>query len=105
MWHKKKMGLCLVASIIGGWEIILMLAFILVLLGAKNLPDVSKGFGRGFEEFKKATKQATEEIAKQLEVEQRKKREHEYDGHPWLAGLTIILGAICLMLMLYELSK
>jgi sec-independent protein translocase protein TatA len=47
---------------LGGGEIILVLALVLILLGAKKLPELSRGFGRGFFEFRKATKEVTDEL-------------------------------------------
>src|SRR5206468_11274571 len=47
---------------LGGGEIILILALILILFGAKKLPELAKGLGQGIKEFKKATKEVTEEI-------------------------------------------
>jgi sec-independent protein translocase protein TatA len=38
----------------GGGEIILILAIVLILLGAKRLPDLAKGIGRGLFQFRKA---------------------------------------------------
>ena len=40
---------------LGGWEIILILATVLILFGAKKLPELAKGLGQGIKEFKKAT--------------------------------------------------
>jgi len=37
----------------GGGEVILVLALILILLGAKKLPDIARGLGGGFFEFRK----------------------------------------------------
>lgn len=37
----------MLAQMFGGWEIILMLAVILLLLGAKKLPGLARGFGEG----------------------------------------------------------
>ena len=45
---------------LGGGEIILILAIILILFGAKKLPDLAKGLGQGIREFKKATQNASE---------------------------------------------
>src|SRR5437870_4294159 len=95
----------LTLSIFGGWEIVLILAVILIMLGAKNLPDIFRGLRLGIEEFKKATKQVSQEITHELEREQTGKKGHEYPNHLLLAGLTIILGAICVALILYNLSK
>lgn len=47
---------------LGGGEIILVLALVLILFGAKKLPELAKGLGQGIKEFKKATKEVTEEV-------------------------------------------
>jgi sec-independent protein translocase protein TatA len=41
---------------------VLILAVVLVLFGAKKLPELAKGLGTGIREFKKATREVTEEI-------------------------------------------
>jgi sec-independent protein translocase protein TatA len=46
----------------GGWEVILILAVVLILFGAKRLPELAKGLGSGIKEFKKASREVTEEI-------------------------------------------
>ena len=50
------------AGMLGGWEIILILAVVLILFGAKRLPELAKGLGTGIKEFKKATREVTEEV-------------------------------------------
>ncbi len=50
------------AWMLGGWEMILILAVILILFGAKRLPELAKGLGTGIKEFKKATREVTDEI-------------------------------------------
>ena len=45
---------------LGGWELILILAVVLLLFGARKLPDLARGLGQGIKEFKKATKNADE---------------------------------------------
>src|SRR6266536_6480676 len=47
---------------LGGGEIILILAVVLILFGAKKLPELAKGLGQGIKEFKKATKEVTDEV-------------------------------------------
>lgn len=44
------------AGILGGWEIVLILAVVLLLFGAKKLPGLAKGLGQGIKEFKKASR-------------------------------------------------
>src|SRR5947209_3968622 len=43
---------------LGGGEIILILALILILFGARKLPELAKGLGQGIKEFKKATRKS-----------------------------------------------
>jgi sec-independent protein translocase protein TatA len=50
------------AGFFGGWEIVLILAVVLILFGAKKLPELAKGLGSGIKEFKKATREVTDEI-------------------------------------------
>lgn len=47
---------------LGGMEIILILALVLILFGAKKLPELAKGLGQGIKEFKKATREVTDEV-------------------------------------------
>lgn len=50
------------AGMLGGWEIVLILAVVLILFGAKKLPELAKGLGSGIKEFKKATREVSDEI-------------------------------------------
>jgi len=45
---------------LGGGKIILILAIVLILFGAKRLPELAKGLGQGIKEFKKATHNVSE---------------------------------------------
>ena len=47
---------------LGGWEVILILAVVLILFGAKKLPELAKGLGQGIKEFKKASNEVTAEL-------------------------------------------
>ena len=53
----------LFAGFFGGWEIVLILAVVLILFGAKKLPELAKGLGQGIKEFKKATNEVTNELS------------------------------------------
>jgi len=57
----------MLAGIIGGWELVLILAVVLVLFGAKKLPELAKGLGQGIKEFKKATRDVTDELQSAME--------------------------------------
>lgn len=50
------------AAMLGGWEILLLLAVVLLLFGAKRLPELAKGLGKSIKEFKKASDDTHEEI-------------------------------------------
>jgi sec-independent protein translocase protein TatA len=52
---------------LGGGEIILILAVVLILFGAKKIPELAKGLGQGIKEFKKATREVTEEVHNAME--------------------------------------
>jgi sec-independent protein translocase protein TatA len=50
-------------------EIIAILVVVLILFGAKKLPELARGLGQGIKEFKKASREVTEEINKAAEEE------------------------------------
>jgi sec-independent protein translocase protein TatA len=52
----------MIGAFLGGWEIVLILAVVLILFGAKKLPELAKGLGTGIKEFKKATRDVTDEL-------------------------------------------
>jgi sec-independent protein translocase protein TatA len=52
---------------LGGGEIILVLAIVLILFGAKKLPELAKGLGQGINEFKKAAHNASEGMRDAIE--------------------------------------
>ena len=49
---------------LGVWELLIVLAFVVVLFGAKRLPLIGEGLGGMITNFKKATKKNKEEQAK-----------------------------------------
>jgi len=55
---------------IGTPEILVILFIVLLLFGAKKIPELARGLGRGIREFKDATK----EIKKNIEEEVQEKR-------------------------------
>ena len=58
----------------GGGEIILILFIILLLFGAKKLPELAKGLGKGINEFKKASNDIKEEVEKAVTEEKEKNK-------------------------------
>ena len=49
---------------LGGWEVILIVLMVVVLFGAKRIPDLARGLGQGIREFKDATREIKDEIEK-----------------------------------------
>jgi len=47
---------------LGAGEIILILLVILILFGAKKIPELARGIGKGMSEFKKGLKEVEDEI-------------------------------------------
>lgn len=46
----------------GGGSIILIILVILLLFGAKRIPELARGLGRGIREFKDATKEVQKDL-------------------------------------------
>ncbi len=51
----------------GPWEIALIFLVILLLFGAKRLPEIAQGLGKGIREFKGAVKDTQKEIKTGIE--------------------------------------
>ena len=51
---------------LGGWEVLIILFVILLLFGAKKIPELARGMGRGIREFKDATKDIKSEIEESM---------------------------------------
>ena len=47
---------------LGPMEIFIIVAAILILFGAKKIPEFAKGIGKGMKEFKNAIKEVEEDI-------------------------------------------
>lgn len=48
----------------GGWEWIIIVLVILLFFGAKRIPELARGLGKGINEFKKAQDEIRKEIDK-----------------------------------------
>ena len=46
----------------GGWEWIVIVLFVVIFFGAKKIPEIARGLGKGIREFKDATKDIKKEI-------------------------------------------
>jgi sec-independent protein translocase protein TatA len=50
------------AAFLGGWEWVFVILAVLLLFGSKKIPELARGLGQGIKEFKKATREVTDEI-------------------------------------------
>jgi sec-independent protein translocase protein TatA len=66
----------------GPWEIALVFLAILLLFGAKRLPEIARNMGKGIREFKSAVKDTQNEIKSAMDSSDSKdsdakKKDHE----------------------------
>ena len=65
-------------AFIGGWEWVIIVLAILLLFGAKKLPELAKGLGKGIREFKKASSDISGELHRaSYEEEQERQLEDQ----------------------------
>jgi sec-independent protein translocase protein TatA len=57
----------MILGVFGPWQVIVILAVVLLLFGGKKIPELMKGLGKGVKEFKDASKGTSEE-----EIEEKK---------------------------------
>jgi sec-independent protein translocase protein TatA len=62
----------------GGTELIIALVIILLLFGAKRIPELARGLGSGVREFKKGTQEG--ELEDKKKKEEEKKREEQLEA-------------------------
>ena len=46
----------------GGWELVVIVLVVVLLFGAKKIPELARGVGKGIREFKDASKDVQKEI-------------------------------------------
>ena len=56
----------------GGSEMIVVFIAILILFGAKRIPEIAKGIGKGMSEFKRAMRDVEDEINNSIDSEDKK---------------------------------
>ena len=62
---------------LGPWEILLILVVVLILFGAKRLPELARGLGLGINEFRDAVDSSKKEIIDGLETESEISKEKD----------------------------
>lgn len=68
------MDLLLFIGGLGGTEVLLILAVVLIFFGPKKIPELARGLGRGIREFKDATKEIKNEIEESVNVKDEDKK-------------------------------
>jgi len=58
---------------IGTQELIIILVIVLLLFGAKRIPEIARSMGQGIREFKKATKEISADVNASLDVKDEDK--------------------------------
>ena len=59
----------------GGTELLIVLAIVVLLFGAKKIPELAKGFGKGIKNFKEEMKDVENEVASTDEPKKVEKNE------------------------------
>lgn len=57
---------------LGGQEMVFIFLALLLLFGAKKIPELARGLGKGIKEFKDATKDVRDNIEEGLKESERK---------------------------------
>jgi sec-independent protein translocase protein TatA len=101
-WYKREnpMGFFALLDLAGG-EVILILTMVLLLLGARRLPELIDGFREGLMEFIRATREVADEFAEATTEEEPAQK----TGPPVLMALTFVLAAGCVLLVVYGFCK
>ncbi len=50
------MTLTIILGALGPWQIVLIVAVVLLLFGGRKIPELMRGLGKGMKEFKDASK-------------------------------------------------
>ncbi len=58
---------CAIIGPIGWPELLVILALVLIIFGPRRLPDIAEAFGKSIRKFRSATKNATDEVKKELD--------------------------------------
>jgi sec-independent protein translocase protein TatA len=60
----------MILGVFGPWQVIAILAVVLLLFGGKKIPELMKGLGKGVKEFKDASK--VEDHTEEIQSEEKK---------------------------------
>jgi sec-independent protein translocase protein TatA len=68
----------LLAAMPGGWEMVVIALVILLMFGAKKLPELARGLGQGIREFKGAVDGVKDELK---DTEEKIEKKDETDNN------------------------
>ena len=60
---------------IGTWEIVAIVAVVVLLFGGKKIPELMKGLGKGVKSFKEGMNEVEKEIKEDPKAEEKPKEE------------------------------
>lgn len=63
----------MILGVFGPWQVILIVAVVLLMFGGKKIPELMKGLGKGVKEFKDASSGAEKKEGSEEEKETEKK--------------------------------
>ena len=64
-----------------GWsELLLILALVLILFGPRRLPEIAEAMGKSIRKFKSATRDAKDEVKREIDEAGRNLRDEDPDG-------------------------
>ncbi|MFZ9731940.1 MAG: Sec-independent protein translocase subunit TatA/TatB [Schleiferiaceae bacterium] len=58
------MALSVFLGMVGPWQIVLIVALVILLFGGRKIPELMKGLGGGVKEFKKAMREDEDDNSK-----------------------------------------
>ena len=76
---------------LGAPELILILLVIVVFFGAKKIPEIAQGFGKGIREFRKASR----DIQQDIEVEEAKIGDGKKSNCPFCSSPVVEGAKFC----------
>lgn len=59
----------MILGVFGPWQVIIILAVVLLLFGGKKIPELMKGLGQGVKEFKDASKTGADAKGEEVKAE------------------------------------
>ncbi len=66
-----------------GWqELLIVLVLVLIVFGPRKLPEIAEAFGKSINKFKSATRDATDDVKRELDDARRNVQDDPSAGRP-----------------------